>query len=99
MFHKKLHGDLESDFSKEIDEQNSQRNVGNYRNIPKTQKPKKLILISEDELEHQKFNNSQQNIHKDSSRLFPGIASHQACCSWSWGVEQLMHALSVLEYQ
>ena len=67
MFHKKLHGDLESDFSKEIDEQNSQRNVGNYRNIPKTQKPKKLILISEDELEHQKFNNSQQNIHKDSN--------------------------------
>lgn len=68
MFHKKLHGDLESDFSKEIDEQNFQRNIGNYRNTPKTQKPKKLILISEEELENQKFSqSSEQNIHKDSN--------------------------------
>lgn len=78
MFHKKLRDDLENDFSNEINEQNSQKSQKNFGNNRNIQKPKKLILISEEELENNhkiKENyqqNYQQNVHKDSSyQVFP----------------------------
>lgn len=57
MFHRNLKNDLESDFSDEISEQNSKRNFGNYRNSTTNsqRKPKKLILISEEELQRQNY--------------------------------------------
>ena len=70
MFHKKLRNDLENDFSQEINEQNSQRSFGNYQNIKQNIKTKKLILISQEELTNQNYQNKQnyqQNNHKDSN--------------------------------